>query len=240
MPYFESPAPPPKTRQRVIIGALLAIVLAGGVISYMRSGGAEPERQSPSGPTIVNITLPPPPLPPPPPPPPPPPQNEPPPAEEEMLEQPEIVEAEAEPDEAPAPEAPPSDIGTGLTGGDGSDGFGLTTGRGAGGSSRIGGTGTRGGGGRFGRYAATVQTSVAEALRSHPATRGATLSIQVRVWPDATGRITRVQLVGTTGNRATDEAIRNQVLTGHLLPEPPPAEMPRPIVMRISARKPAF
>ena len=64
------------------------------------------------------------------------------------------------------------------------------------------------------------------------------MTLQVRVWPDANGRITRAQLVGSSGNSAVDQAIKNQVLSGLQLPQAPPADMPTPIVLRITARKP--
>ena len=41
-----------------------------------------------------------------------------------------------------------------------------------------------------------------------------------------------------SGNTAVDQAIENQVLDGLQLPEAPPADMPMPITLRISARKP--
>ena len=59
----------------------------------------------------------------------------------------------------------------------------------------------------------------------------------VRVWADSSGRITRAQLVGSSGNPSVDQAIKSQVLTGLQLTEPPPAGMPMPINMRIAARK---
>jgi protein TonB len=62
------------------------------------------------------------------------------------------------------------------------------------------------------------------------------MSLQVRVWPDSGGRITRAQLVGSSGNPAVDQAIKNQVLTGLQL-QAPPADMPVPIVLRLTARK---
>jgi TonB family protein len=61
----------------------------------------------------------------------------------------------------------------------------------------------------------------------------------VKVWADSSGRITRAQLVGSSGNPAVDQAIRNSVLNGLQLPQGPPADMPMPINLRISARKPA-
>jgi hypothetical protein len=113
-------------------------------------------------------------------------------------------------------------------------------GLGTSGNGVIGGTGTGpgGGGNLWGWYAGQVQTRVADALRKNPRTSSATLNIRVKVWPDASGRIGRAQLVGTTGDRAMDAAIQNEVLTGLQLQEPPPAGMPAPIILRINAKRP--
>ena len=231
------PAPPKPNKSRLVIGIMLAVVLLGGVVSFLTSGGKS-SRPSSKKSDMVTITLPPPP--PPPPPPkvePPPPKDEPPPDQEQMVEQEPVPDNEPPPDNSP-PEAPPSeDLGTGIAG-NGPD-MGLS-GAGSGGNGKIGGTGKRGGGSKFGWYAAKVQSSIADALRRNPATKSASMTLQVRVWPDANGRITRALLVGTTGNPAVDQAIKDQVLTGLQLPEAPPADMPTPIVLRISARKPAI
>ncbi|RYI12699.1 MAG: hypothetical protein EON48_13020 [Acetobacteraceae bacterium] len=152
-----------------------------------------------------------------------------------MVEQEPVAEDEPPPEDAP-PEAPPSeDLGTGITGGNGPD-MGLSAG---GGGGRIGGSSRRVSGSKYGWYAAKVQSSIADALRRNPSTRKASFSgLQVRVWPDSSGRITRVQLVGSSGNPAVDQAIRNDVLNGLQLSQAPPADMPTPIVLRIKALKP--
>ena len=211
---------------------MLALVLIGGVISFLTAGG-EKKPTAPRRQGIVTITLPPPPLPPPPPPP----LKELPPPEEpkvdEMVEQDPVAEDEPPPEDSP-PEAPPSeDLSTGIAG-NGPD-MGLRSGSGNG--SRNGGSGRRGGGSKWGYYAAKVQTSIADALRRNPSTKSASFSMQVRVWADVNGRITRAQLVGSSGNPAVDQAIQSQVLRGLQLPEPPPVDMPMPINMRISARR---
>ena len=64
-------------------------------------------------------------------------------------------------------------------------------------------------------------------------------TVQVRIWADSSGRITRASLAGSSGDPAVDNAIRNNALAGLQLPEPPPADMPMPINMRITARKSA-
>jgi TonB family protein len=151
-----------------------------------------------------------------------------------MMEQEAVMDDEPPPEEAP-PEAPPSeDLSTGITG-NGPD-MGLSAS--GGGSGRgIGTTNNRRGGSRFGWYAAKVQSTISDALRRNSFTRNAILSIQVRVWADASGRITRAQLVGSSGNAAVDTALKDQILTGLQLPQAPPVGMPMPINLRITARK---
>jgi outer membrane biosynthesis protein TonB len=225
-----SPVPPKPNKQRLFIGVVLAIVLLGGIASFLVNGGKS-KKSGPRKSEIVQITLPPPPPPPPPPPRVEPPKEEPP-KEDEMVEQEPVPDDEPPPDNTPL-EAPSDDLSTGIAG-NGPD-MGLSGGNGNGG--KIGGTGRKGGGSKFGWYAAKVQTSIADALRRHPSTRNAKMVLQVRVWPDSNGRITRAQLVGTSGNPAVDQAIKNQILTGLQLPQAPPADMPVPIVLRISASK---
>lgn len=153
-----------------------------------------------------------------------------------MIEQEPIAEEEPPPDDTPpSPDEPPADLGTGLVG-DGPNSFGLTAGGGNRGGKRQ--IGARAGASRWGWYAAKVQSTIRQALSNHPATRNATLSIQVRIWADANGRVTRAQLANSTGVPSIDSALRNEILTGLILTDPPPADMPMPINLRITARKP--
>ena len=148
-----------------------------------------------------------------------------------MVQQ-EVVPDDEPPPDAPAPEAPPAGVDSN------SSGKGPAIVGGGGGGNRIGGGGGRkGGGSKWGYYAAKIQTTVKEALGRNSSTQKSTFSMQVRVWADSTGRISRAVLVGSSGNSAVDQAIKNQVLIGLQLPEPPPAGMPMPITLRISASK---
>lgn len=207
----------------VVLGVCAAVWLAA------RNSGTSAPKVAIVEPMVV--TLPPPA--PPPPPPPPPPQSEPPPEEqkEEMIEQEPV--AEDEPPPGPAADEPPQDLdlGPGTPGGSGP-----SLGGPGGGNGIRGGTG-RGSSSKFGWYAAKVQTSIREALARNSATRSAILSLQVKIWVDADGRITRSQLIGTSGDAAVDQAIRNKVFNGLLLPQGPPGDMPMPIHLRITARK---
>jgi hypothetical protein len=149
-----------------------------------------------------------------------------------MVEQTPVDRIE-DPMETPV-EAPDDALGTNIAG-NGPD-MGLRAGGGNGGSRKQSGFTRRVG--KWDRFAVTVQNTIAETLRRNAGVRSAAFSLKVRVWADANGRITRAQLMGSSGTSTVDQAIKDQVLVGLQLPEPPPADMPMPINMRISARNP--
>ena len=148
---------------------------------------------------------------------------------------PEEMPEEAPPEPSPEPEPA---IGTNNVGDGPPDGFGLKAGGGGGifGGKGIGGSGGRGGS-KYGWYAGKVQSAVADALRGDRRTRSAVMTLEVKIWADSLGQITRTQLVNSTGDTGLDSALRNDVLGRVRLPEPPPADMPMPINLRITARK---
>jgi periplasmic protein TonB len=216
-------------RVKLIVAGLLALVV--GVALLPKSKPSAPVRQMER---IVQVQLPPPP---PPKVQPPPPKVQPPPDKMEKETQPtEAKKAEA-PKKADAP--PPTAMATGIKGTGPGVGLG-SSGTGIGGGNAIGGTGTGGStGSKWGWYAGQVQAKIADALRQHPKTKAAAISgLQVRIWPDATGRITRAALAGSTGNAAVDAAIEREILSGLQLTEPPPAGMKLPITLRLSAKRP--
>jgi TonB family protein len=104
----------------------------------------------------------------------------------------------------------------------------------------IGGTGKGGAGGnsKWGWYAGQVQSRVVSALRNNKRTRAAGMDLKVRIWADASGRVTRATLAGSSGDAAVDRAIKDEILTGLQLDQAPPEGMPMPIVMHIAARRP--
>jgi hypothetical protein len=179
----------------------------------------------------VMITLPPPP-PPPRPLPTPTPQEQPTPEpDQKMVDQPEIHDIkkiEQPKEKAPAP------LGTSITGPGGGPDMGLGTGLGEGGGYGPGGAG----GSKFGWYAGEVQARIADVLRNNPRTRRASMNIIIRIWPDASGRITKTHISGSTGDPSLDAALQNDIITGIQLTDPPPSDMPLPIVMRVSAQRP--
>jgi hypothetical protein len=197
----------------VAIFALVAIYS----IRLVAHSGPGPRKES----TLVMVTLPPPP-------PPPPVQTAPP----EKVDEQQAFQPEEKPEEEPPkpPDQPP--IGTNIKGDGSSNGFNLGNNSGNGfGNNRANST-------RFGWYAGQVQSRVSQALRDNRKTRTAELSVRAQIWPDATGRVTRAQLAGSSGDPNLDAAIRDEVLTGLQLAEPPPAGMPMPIVLRLTAKRP--
>lgn len=164
---------------------------------------------------------------------PPPPASTPPPEmkqEQKMVDQAPVNDQEEKPKEEPPPGPP---ISTGIKGDGAPDGFGV----GSGGGNLIGGGGSARQQSKWGWYAGQVQMVIADALRKEPGVRSSSLSLKVRVWPDATGRVTRAKLAGTTQDPKLDAAV-NAALTGLQLKEPPPEGMPLPIVLRITAQRP--
>ena len=142
------------------------------------------------------------------------------------MEQPMIKE-----DQPKAPEPPKDEpIGTSIKG-EGSDSFGLGSGTGN------GSLGGKGNGSRWGWYASQVSSRIQQTLQQNRKTRTASMNIKLKVWPDATGRIVRAQVAGTTGDSQTDAAVKD-ALTGLQLEQPPPADMPAPIVLRVAAQRP--
>jgi protein TonB len=225
----------PKKRKRKDVNPLPWVLLVVALIVvaiWFVSRGSKPH-STPIAEESITITLPPPP-PPAIPPTPPPPQNEPPPPEEEeMLLQEPVAEEELPPDES-SPEPPLGpDLGPGSVGGTGPS-------IGGGGGSGRGISNKRASASKFGWYAAKVQSAITQALRQNSSTRSATMSLQVRIWSDSNGIIKRAQLVGSSGDPAVDQAIKSQILNGLQLPQAPPSDMPMPIVLRITARKPVL
>lgn len=223
------------------IKLIAGVVVLAGIAAFLVSD-RDTVAMRPAQPSMVRITnILPPPLPRPPEPRPKP-ENVPPTPREMVMQEP-VASDEPVPSETPpaestdaAPGPAGEAMGTNIQGDGSANAFGLA---GSGGGGLLGGGGGGGGGvrggSRWGWYAGQMQSQIERALRNHEKTRAAGLRINVRLWADRTGRITRAQLVGSTGDEDLDSVIKNEVLTGLSLKEPPPADMPQPIVMRITA-----
>ena len=234
-PFDEDDEPGFLQRNRALVA--VAALLIAGVGIYCASKALSGSHTSSAREDNMEMLR----LPPPPPPPPPkqqptpPPQQTPPPEQQQqdqkMVEQQPVQDEKKQ--EAPKPDAP-APLGTSITGPGGGQDLGLGSGLGGGGGYGGGG----GGGSKYGWYASEIQTHIADALRANPRTRSASMKIVIRVWPDSTGRITKARVAGSTGDPTLDATLQNDILIGMQLPDPPPADMPLPIVMRISAQRP--
>lgn len=216
------------------VGAVILVSVA--VVLYFSGDDAPPTRKVQEF-TIVNVVPPSPP-----PPPPPPPEQQPPPEEQKMIEQPPITEKDIkeeakveEPKDAPPDEPPPGPLGLDQAAEGPGDNFNLV-GK-PGGRGILGGGG--GGGSRWGYYVAMVQQQIEAALRANPKTRNSVAQVQVHIWADNMGRVSRVQIVTSSGNADVETVIRGEVLSGLTLRQPPPADMPMPMVTRITLRQPS-
>jgi outer membrane biosynthesis protein TonB len=232
----ESDDPDERRRYRLHYGAALVIVVlaVGGTVYFFIGHDELPPPRQVRELTIVNIVLPPPP-------PPPPPQQMP---EQKIIEQPKMAEPEFKedkplerPKDEPIKEAknsePPGPLSLDAKPAGPGDLFNLG---GKPGGNPFGGGG--GGGSRWGWYASIVQTQIEAALRANPKTRNAVMQVQIRLWADTTGRVSRIQLVSPTGDTELDSVIRDAVFAGLTLREPPPKDMPMPIVIRVTERRP--
>jgi protein TonB len=211
--------------------AIVVIVVAGIAFLFLGRDNTPPPRLVHE----ITVKI----VPPPPPPPPPPPQQLP---EPKMIEQPKMAEPEVKqekPIEKPKDDPvkntkndePPGPLSLDAKAEGPGDLFQLG---GHPGGNPYGG----GGGSRWGWYASMVQAQIESALRANEKTRNAVMQVEIRLWADSAGRVSRIQLVSSTGDTALDAAIRNEVFGSLVLREPPPKDMPMPMVTRVTARRP--
>jgi len=214
--------------------AIFFILVGSGAYLFFRGDDLPPPRQIRDI-TIIKLVQPPPP-------PPPPPQQQ------KMIEAPKPTEADireeqpvekpkdAPPKDAKNDEPPPGPLSLDAKATGPGDLFNL--GGKPGGNPYGGGGG--GGGSALGRFTAIVQKQVQEALAANAKTRSAAINgVQIRIWADSTGRVSRVQLLSSTGDAEIDQAIRNEVFAGLMLREPPPPGAPMPILTRVTERRPS-
>jgi len=116
-------------------------------------------------------------------------------------------------------------------------GRGILTGGGLGDGTGDGQLGADGGPGSvYGWYYSRIASRIEDRFRRQKELLGASTRAEIRVWVDSAGLVTRIQLVRSTGNPKLDQAIQSVV--GVRFPEPPPADVPMPMVLRLTARRP--
>jgi protein TonB len=163
-------------------------------------------------------------------PPPPPPQVERPP-EPPKVDDEKIPEPEQQPTpETPSDQPPPGDLlGLDADGGAGGDGFGLV--------GRKGGRDLLASGGdRFAWYAGVLKDDLLSFLSEHPDVRQRAYSVNIRLWLDGGGAVTRVALSSSTGDHDLDRELQKLLGGMEKVAQAPPADMPQPVQIRIVSR----
>lgn len=224
-------ASPPASRRRtlvpVAVGAGVLALLGVGVYRLVSSDSAPPKARPPE---TVQIRL----LPPPPPPPPPPKPVE---KVEEPVKVPtpqmKVEEIDrSPPSPEPKSDAPPGPPGLDAQGEGAGDGFGLA---GRPGGSEFGGGGG-GGGTRFGWYYGKVRDRVYDAIQRRQRLRDSATEVTAQLWLSPSGSIERVALLDTTGKRDLDQLYLDSLKSMAAIGEPPPADLPQPVHIRLGAR----
>lgn len=166
------------------------------------------------------------------PPPPPPPPKTPPPPKQEIQEKMDVPKPQEQPTQ-PDPVPPPGpDLAVDAAGSGSGDGFGLL---GKKGGVDLVGSGI--GGSRFAWYGGQVKDRIQEAIARDKRLREAgEFQRVVHLWIGAAGQVTRVELVGPAENAELDKALREVLRALGQMREGPPADMPMPVRLRVSAR----
>ena len=221
------------------VGVVLVLVaLAGYAVNWIASNrGAPPPRKVMQ---FSMVTVQPPQVKPPPPPPP----VTPPKVEEPETTRVNLKPQDLLPPDEPRPASPPAGPLALATEGEGpGDAFNLAGNPGGRGLLSGGGLGDGSGdglggegGSRFGWYYAQLATEIEDAFRRQKRLSIASTRVDLRVWVDPDGRISKVQLLRSTGDPQVDEAIQSVV--GLRLRQPPPRDIPMPMIARLTARRP--
>lgn len=201
-----------QSRVKTWIGTALAITAVVGFVYMVANAIMAPAPTQQKRIQQITLVMPPPP---------PPPVEQPP--EPEIKEQ---VETPPEaPVEADAPASP--DLGVDADGSGAGDGFGLI--------------GKKGGrdlldGGPFGSYKGVLASDIKAALDADRRVRAQPYNLTLELWIGRDGRIERVELGGTTGDRALDKNLRQVLADIGRVREAPPIEMPQPVTLRVTSR----
>lgn len=203
-----------------MISALVGILVIG-VIWKIKTSFDQSGRQKKSVQQIVLMQVPPPP------PPPPPPEIKPP--EPEKVE--EMKQPEPEPPPETPPDAPPAGpLGLDAEGSGAGDGFGLLGNKGG---KEIGSPG--GSASVLAWYGGKVKQRILNQLSAHAELRKASFAVVVKLWISADGKVSRVELMDSTGKADLDGELRQEL--ARLSLEAPPPEAKMPVKLRIVARK---
>jgi len=87
-------------------------------------------------------------------------------------------------------------------------------------------------------FEGVISVQIRNALQNNPITRKASAGLQIYLWVDASGTVTQVQLMKSSGDPNVDDAVTNQVLPGMRLTQLPPPGTPMPIQISLTGEQP--
>ncbi len=201
------------TSAAIVVGA---IALTWVVVGWLSQPAPEPKR------VVQEISL----LRPPPPPPEP---EEPPPPPPEMEEEIDLPEPEPMQEPIQSDEPPPGPLGLDADGTAGADGFGLMARRG--GRDILASVGDR-----FGWYAGMLQRDILDHLSDVERLRSRGYDVNVRLWLDRSGAVRNIEMVSGSGDPEIDRLISQTLTSIASVEEPPPADLPQPVLLRVRSR----
>ncbi|HEY2035376.1 MAG TPA: TonB family protein [Steroidobacteraceae bacterium] len=194
---------------------LMVTLIGSGAFALLRSflrGGSPHPQQVVQQIQLIRPPPPPPNLPPPPPPPP-----------EEKVH---IATPQKAPQPTPDHPPPSQQLGLDAKGGAGSDAFGL--------AAKPGGQDIIGeGGSAFSWYAGLLKDQILNQLGAQAEARSASYTVVVSVWVGQDGTVQRVEIAKSSGDSERDRSIESALARLGRLTQPPPADMPEPITLRI-------
>ncbi|HTY98236.1 MAG TPA: energy transducer TonB [Rhodocyclaceae bacterium] len=199
-------------------GIVLTLIVVGiGVLLLARelSSKASPQQKQIAKIHIVPDTPPPPP---------------PPPKEEKRPEPKETKEAKVEPPKEPTPQEAEQLKMEGQGSDNGLAGVGAGTVLNEYNGQKLG------DGSRFAWYKGVLQRHLQDALQGIVALRKKEYRVTVKLWLLPDGAVSRVELVGSTGNGDIDDKLRSGLATLPPLAERPPDGLPQPVTMRLTSR----
>jgi outer membrane biosynthesis protein TonB len=209
------------------VAGVIALLLLGALIWHFAGSTVGVRREAPRVATITPL-----------PPPPPPPKEKPP--------EPKKVEEDIKPVDKPqdipqkpldAPK-PSNDVAKNVTmNADaqvGSDAFNIGAGDGGGMVGSGGGTGT--GTGSYDQY---LGYAIQQAVQRDDRVNRLVFDVRADVWLDAEGRLSRAELVGSTGNPKTDEALIDALRSMPRIETAPPSSLHFPLRVAIRGKRPA-
>jgi hypothetical protein len=98
-----------------------------------------------------------------------------------------------------------------------------------------------GGGGRYSAdavtaFASRLATELEADLRAVPGLRTADYEVRMRVWVDGAGRISKCEVLDTTGQPQIDSSLQHVMNRTTACAGPPPTDFPNPIVLLVRSR----